>query len=157
MFDIYLISLLNVLLLIAVGRLDLQDKEQLILSQASQHDIFITEEDGQQKCVQKYSPYEAREYLGVLQSTDGNDHHQYIDFLQKVRDWNGKMKSSNLIPYFNLQAMCTKIYKSLQYPLPALTLSYNQLHDVSRFLTSASLPKCNISSKFPMKWRFLPY
>ena len=66
------------------------------------------------------------------------------------------MQASKLPPIFNLNAMLTRVYRSLLYPTPALSLTNTQYRDLSNKLTSPSLPKCGIVRSFPTKWRYLP-
>ena len=118
--------------------------------------IYIPEEDGTIKEIARYDPNIARQYLGVLQTADGDDSFQLDKMYADVAVWNNKIAKSKMLPIHNLQALMNRIYKTLTYPLPALTLDYETYHKLSNKLTTTSIPKCNISSKFPRDFRYLP-
>jgi len=129
---------------------------KLNIKNQSPGDIYIPEEDGTIRKIQRYDPDEPRQYLGVLQTADSDDTYQLDKMYSDVATWNNRMAKSKMLPAYNLSAMLNRIYKTLTYPLPALSLSYDQCFKLSNKLTTASIPKCNIVSKFPLKFRYLP-
>jgi len=128
----------------------------LKLKHQAEGEIFIPEEDGSIKKICRYDPNEPRQYLGVLQTADGNDTYQLDKMYSDVATWNNRIAKTKMIPAHNLNAMLTRIFKTLMYPLPALSLTYDECYKLSNKLTSSSIPKCNIASTFPLKFRYLP-
>jgi len=112
-------------------------------------EIFIPEEDGTIKKIHRYDPDEARQYLGVLQTADGNETFQLEKMYSDVATWNNRITKTKMLPAHNLNAMLTRIYKTLIYPLPALSLTYDECFKLSNKLTTHSIPKYNIASTFP--------
>jgi len=119
-------------------------------------DIFIPEEDGSIKQVARYDPSEAREYLGVFQTPHGDETAQIEKLFSKIGSWNSKVAKSKLLPLFNLNALLTRIYKTLEYPLSALTITYKEYIKLSNKLTTTTLPKCSVACTFPENFRYLP-
>jgi len=131
-------------------------KGNLNLKHQEAGEIFIPEEDGSIKKILRYNPNEPRQYLGVLQTADGDDGYQLEKMYSDVATWNNKIAKTKMLPVHNLNAMLTRIYKTLLYPLPALSLTYDECFKLSNKLTTSSIPKCNIASTFPLKFRYLP-
>ena len=118
--------------------------------------IKMPEENGTIRIVPRYDKDDPREYLGVVQTTNGEEIEQVKNMTQKILDWNEIIKQSRLPPALNLKAVMCKIHKTLQYPLPALTLSEKCLQKLSNKLYWESLPKCGIVRTFPIQYRHLP-
>jgi len=118
--------------------------------------IHMPDEDGTIKAVPRYDIHEQREYLGVVQTTDGRELAQEQEMLVKVQKWNELMRQSRLPPALNLKAVMMKIHRSLIYPLPALSMTANCLQKISNKLYWESLPKCGIVRTFPIRYRHLP-
>ena len=118
--------------------------------------IRMPEENGIIKTIPRYDKDDPREYLGVVQTTDGEETEQLKNMTQKILDWNELIKQSRLPPALNLKAVMCKIHKTLQYPLPALTLSEKSSQKLSNKLYWESLPKCGIVRTFPIQYRHLP-
>ena len=75
------------------------------------YDIFIPEESGEIKAIARYSPLEAREYLGVLQTLSSDDSFQLTDMHNKVTSWNTTISQSRLPTLYNLAAFHNRITK----------------------------------------------
>jgi len=120
-------------------------------------EIHIPNEKFELTPVTRYESTEAREYLGVCQSTEGTETAQLEKMTSQVTEWNQKMKKSTMYREYNMTAVLSRINRSLQYPLPATSISHDDLHTLSNKLCSACLPKFGVVSKFPLKRRYLPY
>ena len=120
-------------------------------------EIYIPDEDGTINKVPRYDTNEPREYLGVTQTTDGDEAEQLQVMENKIIDWNEKISASKLPPAINLLAVMSRIHRSLIYPLPALTIAKEQLQKLSNKLYWTSFPKCGIARTFPISYRHLPY
>jgi len=122
----------------------------------STYDISIPDSNNHQIPIHQYSEKEPRQYLGIIQRTDGSEDDQIKALLNTIEQWNNRMISSRLFPSQNLKATLSKVSRSILYPLPALTLTEAKCIMISNKLYSACLPKCGISSKFPIAYRYLP-
>jgi len=118
--------------------------------------LQLQDEDGVTRNLEKYSVNDAREYLGVQQQASGSETEQLAVLREKVDKWNCQIKHSKLTRAMNYSAIFSRIHKSLQYPLPATTISENQLQELSDKLYEESLPRCGINRKFPISFRDLP-
>ena len=121
------------------------------------HSLNIEDEDGVSRPIERYDEDTPREYLGVLQQASGKEDAQIKKLYDKVHDWNSRMKKSKLYNAYNYSAIFTRIHKSLQYPLPATTISEEDLQKLSNKLYEISLPKCGVNRKFPIDFRDLPH
>jgi len=125
-------------------------------SKLDQHEIKLADEEGVEKPIQTYEEKQSREYLGILQRTDGKENDQIEALMHKIEKWNNQMQASKLYSSLNLKATLSKIMRSLLYPLPALTLTEHQCLKISNKLYSNCFPKCGLSSKFQISFRYLP-
>ena len=123
---------------------------------ANPGDIWLPDEDAVVRKISRYDQHHPREYLGVMQTVTGSDEKQALSMENAVKDWNELIQLSKLPPAYNLQAMLTRIHKTLQYPLPTMTLSESRLQKISNALYWTSLPKCGIVRTFPIMMRHLP-
>ena len=118
--------------------------------------LFLQDDDGIVREIQRYRPNEPREYLGVPQTATNNDDHQLKVINNNVQKWNDIISKSRLPPFLNLQALMNRIHRKILYPLSATNLSEQQLQEVSDVLYRTSLPKCGIIRKFPIRFRTIP-
>jgi len=126
-------------------------------NRTQEHEIVIPNEEGILTPIQSYTEKEPRTYLGISQRTDGSEKDQIEKIYESIEKWNNQMRSSKLFPSQNLKATLTKISRSILYPLPALSLTEKHCTKISNKLYSACLPKCGVSSKFPVLFRYLPH
>lgn len=73
-----------------------------------------------------------------------------------ITTWLNKLNLSPLPPSMNFQAMHTRIFRTLFYPLPVTCFDKQQCRLLEISLYSKSLPKCGISSKAPLAMRYAP-
>ena len=122
-----------------------------------QGDIHIPTEDGKIAKIDQYCPKQPRKYLGVEQQALGHEDHQLKIMEEKVEKWNQQLRKAPLLQNYNMRATLSKIQKSINYPLPTLSLTETQCDKLSNKLYSKVLPKCGVSSKFPIQFRYLPF
>ena len=120
-------------------------------------DLYLQDEDGQTRTIDRYDKDLPREYLGIFQTTTGKDDEQVKEMMKAVDEWNSMINASKLPPALNLKALLSKIHRKLIYPLPAMTVTDKTLYKVSNKLYWASLPKCGIVRTFPKVYRHLPH
>jgi len=119
-------------------------------------DIHMPDETGAISKVPRYDIDDPRQYLGVIQTTSGSEDTQEESMNSKIEEWNKRIQQSRLPPALNLNALMTKIHRSLIYPLPALTMTEDCLQKMSDKLYWELLPKCGIVRTFPIRYRHLP-
>ena len=131
-------------------------KSTLLRQKDNKGEIRMPDEDGTINIVPRYDIDVPRTYLGVVQTTDGEEKEQEEVMFKKIQEWNNNIQQSRLPPALNLRAVMSKIHRSLMYPLPALTISETSLQKMSNTLYWQSLPKCGIVRTFPKSYRDLP-
>jgi len=118
--------------------------------------IGIPDDENTWEKTESYDCHTSREYLGIHQKRNGKETSQYDEMLAAVQKWNAKMDTSRLSSTQNMQAITSKIVRKLLYPLPVLTLTTRECAQLTNKLFSHCLPKCGVSSKFPIQLRHLP-
>jgi len=118
-------------------------------------ELYIPNQDGDLEKISRYEGTDAREYLGVKQTTTGNDKAQIRKLEEKIDAWNLNMSKSTMFPIYNLQATSSRINRTIAYPLPTMTMTPQSALTLSNRLYSKVLPKCGITSKFPITHRYL--
>ena len=116
----------------------------------------MPDENGSISQVPRYDIDQPRKYLGVVQTTSGEEAQQEKVLFQQIEEWNNQIGQSKLPPALNMNALMAKIHRSLLYPLPATTISEESLQKMSDTLYWESLPKCGIVRTFPIPYRHLP-
>ena len=119
--------------------------------------IYIPDEDDTLQAVSRYDGKISRDYLGVRQRVDSSEVDQISKMMSQVEVWNQQMRSSKLYREYNMRVVLSRISRSLQYPLPALSLTESQCKKITNNLYTASLPKFGIVSSFPIERRYLPF
>ena len=89
--------------------------------------------------------------LGVFLAPDGNNTAALEHLMKKAKHWSDLIRAGHLERKEAWQAVETTIMKTLEYPLPALTLTEKECDKIMRHVLSASLNKTSISRNFPRK------
>lgn len=124
--------------------------------QTCQGGIHIPDENHELQAVSRYDGKVCREYLGVSQRVDSSEVDQMKKMLSQVGIWNQRMKNSTLYREYNMTVL-SRINRTLQYTLPALSLSEKECQKIINKLYTACLPKFGIVSSLPLKRMYLPY
>jgi len=107
--------------------------------------------------VSRYDGKVTQDYLSVRKRVDSDEVDEIQKMMAQVEVWNQQMKKNNMYCEYNFSAVLSRINRTLQYPLPALSLTEKQCKKISNKLYTASLPKFGIVSSFPIKRRHLPH
>ena len=94
-------------------------------------------------------PSEARETLGVYLAPDGNNDEAVKRLREKAKAWSNLVTTGHLTAQDVRRAMDTTVIKSLEYPLPALTLSEKECKRIMAPVLEVALPKSNICRTYP--------
>ena len=92
---------------------------------------------------------EGKETLGVILAPDGNTEDAFKELCNKAKKWKACIKAGHLTPSLVWQALQTTIMKSLEYPLPALTLSQDQCNKIMGIIKDGLLSSSSISRNIP--------
>jgi hypothetical protein len=92
---------------------------------------------------------EARETLGVYLSPDGNNTKAVAQLRKKGKDWSELVSTGHLTAKDVRLALDTTIIKSLEYPLPALTLTEKECKEIIAPILAVALPKARVCRTYP--------
>ena len=101
-------------------------------------------------------PDRGKETLGVFLAPDGSNNEMIQELTDKATKWADLIRVGHLNRYDAKTATQTTIMKSLQYPLPALTLSKTQCRKIQNIVINAGLPKSGICRNYPRAALFGP-
>ena len=90
---------------------------------------------------------EAKEMLGVFLAADGNNDVQVDKLREVAEEWNGKIYSRFLEKQDAWIALKTTVMKTIEYPLPALTLTEEESRRVMAPILEAGLRTSGICSR----------
>ena len=94
-------------------------------------------------------PSTAKETLGVFLAPDGNESTQITYLQEKITQWVDKVQTKHIARHHAQLALMSTIYKTIKYPLPALTISSNQWNKIMAPLVKCGLQNSGICSKLP--------
>ena len=92
-----------------------------------------------------------KETLGVILAPDGNNSDAVTALKNKAVEWKELIRTGHLKRKTAWQAVETTILKTIEYPLPALTLTPKECQKIMQPILSVSFPKTSISKSFPGK------
>ena len=120
------------------------------------YEIFLEDDQMVPISIARKEPNEGVKGLGVILQATGCDvcEHEYL--MTSVTDWILMITHSPLQTFLNLQALTTRIVKTIEYPLPTTCFSRAQCRQLELALYSKSLPRCGISTKLPLTMRYSP-
>ena len=107
--------------------------------------ISIKNVNDQKKTIKYLDSSKAEKMLGVYLAPDGNNKEQVEHFKLKTQSLADKIRSGHLDRFEAWTALNTVAFKSIEYALPALTLSEKECISVIWPLLKVFLPRCGIS------------
>ena len=105
--------------------------------------------DGTQQPLNRKEVSEAFETLGVWIAPDGQQDTAFLKLKTKAENWASKIQKAKLQHTDVYYAWVSTITKSLEYPLPALSLSKDQCQQLNKILKLAAMPKTGVVRSFP--------
>ena len=123
----------------------------------SEHQITLEDENGNTQIVTRLQTDQGFKGLGIITAPDGNwnDHVKYI-INEKIKPWNQSIQSSYLQRQDVYRAAFTSIFKTIDYTLPATSMSTSQCQSINSELHKRFLPKIGIDSHLPLVYRYSP-
>ena len=112
-------------------------------------EFSVLDKDDERVPLSTIEPNKGKETLGVVLAPTGSNDDAFQSLKSKASTWAAHIKSGHLSTSLTWHAATTTIMKSLEYPLPALTLSREQCDKIMKIVKSSLLPKSHISKNFP--------
>lgn len=88
---------------------------------------------------------------------DGNFHDQVRALQRKTAIFAECIRTSSLTHQEAWQALHTTILKTIEYPMEAISLNYQQWHSIMKPLIQAAVPKAGLTSTFPHNILYGPF
>ena len=112
-------------------------------------ELNCKDKDGQ-RCHLNYIPaHKAKEMLGVFLAPDGNNAQQVKEMTKKTKYFGEMIRTRHLDRNEVWTSLTSVALKSLEYPLPALTLLEDECTKIMWPLLKAYLPRAGINRHFP--------
>ena len=101
-------------------------------------------------------PSEGKKTLGVILAPDGNNKAAVKELREKAVHWRNLIKTGHIDNRDAWLALQTTIYKTLQYPLPALTLTEKECNHVMAPMLMGGLSSSGINRNIPREILYGP-
>ena len=107
--------------------------------------MYVNDHEGQRHMIKYLPPNVANEMLGVYLAPDGNNCTQIQQMTSKANKAAEIIRTSNVRPHEAWIGLSTMTMKSLDYCLPATTLSEQDCKKIMRPILNSFLPKSHIN------------
>ena len=111
--------------------------------------LVVKDSAGVLQPLRQLEPWEAERTLGVRLAPDGNMLAQASYMVQQAVEWSDKIRVGSFNRALMSQALVTTIMKSLEYVLPATTLSKTQCDQIMAPILKYCLPRIGVVRSFP--------
>ena len=111
--------------------------------------LSIRNHHGQRITLPRLEPHEARTTLGVNLAPDGNHDSQAHRMRRQAEEWADHVRTGYLQRHEVWVALHSTILRSLDYPLPATSLTFQQCSWIMAPVLQAALPAMGVSRSFP--------
>ena len=118
--------------------------------------LTVKDENENEQSLNMIPPDRGKETLGVFLAPDGSNTETMIELTKKATQWADYIRTGHLNRDEAKTAVNTTIMKSLQYPLPALTLNKEQCRSIQRIVINAGLPNGGTCRNYPRAALFGP-
>lgn len=99
--------------------------------------------------INKIPLHQGKETLGVYLAADGSNQEMIDALTQKAEEWRDLILSGHLDKQKARTALQTTIMKSLEYPLPALTLTQAECNKIMKPVLTAGLLSTHVTRNYP--------
>ena len=119
--------------------------------------IQIENSSGNKQIVKRLDIRQGWKGLGVITAPSGcwKDHMNYL-IEEKIIPWNNSIKSSYLQRHDVYRSAFTSIFKSIDYTLPATSMTAAQCNVINAKLHKNFLPRIGVDSHMPLAYRYAP-
>ena len=111
------------------------------------YEVTVRNSNGIRIPLPRMETSEASMTLGVFLAPDGNNQAAVEHLRGKMIEWRDQIRSSHLQKSEAWYALTSTIWKSIEYPLPALTLTYNECNYIMAPAKEGGLSKSGICQK----------
>ena len=109
-------------------------------------EIYMDDIYGERHKLNRLAPDETERALGVRLAADGNCKAELAFLKSRVNQWADSIRTGCLPRHLAWQSMTTTILKSIQYPLPATTLSHVECQLIMKPLLKVGLSATGVMS-----------
>ena len=109
----------------------------------------VLDKDNNSQLLQRYEAHIGKETLGVFLAPDGNNKAAKLGLEKKAKIWRDNINAGHLTPTLAWHAANTTIMKSLEYPLPALTLTFDECNRIMKIVKQGLLNSLRVSVSIP--------
>ena len=113
------------------------------------YEVSVQDTDGIRIPLPRMDCSEATMTLGVFLAPDGNNDAAVTHLRNKTEEWQEQIRTSHLQKHEAWYALTSMIWKTIEYPLPALTLTYDECVNIMAPAKSGGLSKSGVCQKFP--------
>ena len=119
-------------------------------------EIVLVSASGSSSVIQRKSPSDAMEAVGVWQDATGANSKQLDILIEKIQSFHTAMEAKPLPRHLCWMALRHALWRSIDYVLPAISLSQDQAHSLAKELYRPILPKLGCNRNFPLLLRYNP-
>jgi hypothetical protein len=111
--------------------------------------LMVLDSEGQMQPIRQLEPWKAERTLGVHLAPDGNMTDQTDYMVQQTTTWSDKIRAGAMNRTLVSQALFSTIMQSLEYVLPATTLSETQCNLIMAPILKHCVPRLGVVRSFP--------
>jgi len=119
--------------------------------------VYIQNSDGNDKEIKRLKVNEGWKGLGIVAAPDGKwkDHVTYL-IEEKIKPWNASINTSYLHRHDVYRSASSSIFKSIDYTLPATSMTTSQCKLINTQLHKKFLPRIGVDVHLPLAYRYAP-
>ena len=107
--------------------------------QEIEQEFTVLNKDNVRETLQRCESSTGKGTLGVFLAPDGNNTQARKALEAKAKQWRDNLRAGHLNPSLVWHAANTTIMKSLEFPLPALTMTYDECNRIMKIVTKQGL------------------
>ena len=117
-------------------------------------DILVTSPDGMTMPITRLKYLDSREIMGVIQAPSGDMEGQISKLEKIIGKWLPFLTNGYLHRRLVWRGFWGKLWPSLRYPLPAMTLTKIQSKELMMPLLKVLIPKLGVTTALPLAYRY---
>ena len=119
-------------------------------------DIKVPDFSGQPRAIAHHGVHDAKEVMGVWQTPAGDMDKQMDELGQKLTSWKSNIRNGYLHRRVTWQAFWSTIWRSVAYPLPAMTMTAMQGDELLHTFYREILPCLGVNRNIHRAFRHAP-
>ena len=125
-------------------------------AQATDTEVKVPDFSGQEQPIEHLGPHDAKEVMGVWQTPAGDMDKQIEELTGKLTSWQGNIKNGYLHRRVIWRAFWSTIWRTIQYPLPAMTMTPEEGDALLHKFYREILPNMGVNRNLPRVYRHAP-